>query len=67
VLDPRWEPKEYFSKKLNRKVTSKADVEIVMGGDGPEVSSGGGVSLHNVQINRTTIVIKGKIIFFAAR
>jgi hypothetical protein len=48
VLDPRWEPKEYFSKKLNRKVTSKADVDIEMVDDGPEVSSGGGVSLHNV-------------------
>jgi hypothetical protein len=48
VLDPRWEPTEYYSKKLNRMVVSKADVEVEMGKDGPEVKTGGGTSLHDV-------------------
>jgi hypothetical protein len=48
VLDPRWEATEYYSKKLNRTVTSKADVEVAMGQDGPEVVPGGGTSLHDV-------------------
>jgi hypothetical protein len=48
VLDPRWESHQYFSKKLNRMVTSAADVDIVAGKDGPEVQTGGGTSLHDV-------------------
>ena len=49
VLDPRWEPTEYFSKKLGRMVTSDADVDVVVGGkDGPEVLPDGGTSLHDV-------------------
>lgn len=48
VLDPRWEPTEYFSKKLGRMVTSKADVDVVTGQSEPEVLPGGGTSLHNV-------------------
>jgi hypothetical protein len=48
VLDPRWESTEYFSKKLNRMVTSAADVEVVVGKDGPEVQPTGGTSLHDV-------------------
>ena len=49
VLDPRWQATTYFSKKLNRNVTSNADVNVVMGGtNGPEVETGGGTSLHNV-------------------
>lgn len=48
VLDPRWEPVEYFSKKLNRNVTSNADVTVAMGKDGPEVLPEGGTSLHDV-------------------
>jgi Tse2-like ADP-ribosyltransferase toxin len=49
VLDPRWQATTYFSKKLNRNVTSNADVSVVMGGaNGPEVETGGGTSLHDV-------------------
>ena len=48
VLDPRWEATEYFSKKLGRKVTSKADVDIEAGKGEPEVLPGGGTSLHDV-------------------
>lgn len=48
VLDPRWESKTYFSKRLGKDVTSRADVEVVMGSDGPEVLPGGGTSLHDV-------------------
>jgi hypothetical protein len=48
VLDPRWEATEYFSKKLGRKVTSKADVDIQVGKGEPEVLPGGGTSLHDV-------------------
>jgi hypothetical protein len=48
VLDPRWEATEYFSKRLGRNVTSKADVDIVTGSNGPEVLPGGGTSLHDV-------------------
>lgn len=48
VLDPRWEATEYFSKKLGRMVTSKADVDVGMGSGGPEVLPGGGTSLHDV-------------------
>jgi hypothetical protein len=40
VLDPRWEATEYYSKKLGRMVTSKADVEVEMGKGGPEVIPG---------------------------
>jgi len=39
VLDPRWEASEYYSKKLGRMVTSKADVDVAMGQNGPEVTS----------------------------
>lgn len=49
VLDPRWESTEYFSKKLNKMVTSAADVDVVIGGkDGPVVLPNGGTSLHDV-------------------
>jgi hypothetical protein len=48
ILDPRWETTEYFSKKRNKMMISKADVSVVMGKDGPEVETGGGTSLHNV-------------------
>lgn len=49
VLDPRWESTEYFSRKLNKMVTSAADVDVVVGGkDGPEVLPDGGTSLHDV-------------------
>jgi hypothetical protein len=48
VLYPRFESTEYFSKKLNRMVTSQADVDIAVGKDGPEVLTGGGTSLHDV-------------------
>lgn len=48
VLDPRWKATEYYSKKLSRMVVSKADVDVAMGQDGPEVIPGGGTSLHNV-------------------
>lgn len=49
VLDPRWEPKEYFSSKLKKMVTSQADVTVVTGGeDVPEVLPDGGTSLHDV-------------------
>lgn len=48
VLDPRWEPSEYYSNKLKRKVISKADVNVEMGDEGPEVVPGGGTSLHDV-------------------
>jgi len=34
VLDPRWEPTQYFSKKLDKWVTSQADVTVVGGKDG---------------------------------
>ena len=48
ILDPRWEDEEYFSRKLNKMVTSFADVDVVLGGkDGPEVKAGGGTSLHD--------------------
>jgi len=49
VLDPRWMPTEYFSKKLGRNVISPADVVIAMGQNEPEVLPGGGTSLHDVQ------------------
>ncbi len=49
ILDPRWQATTYFSKKLNRNVTSNADVNVVMGGaNGPEVETDGGTSLHDV-------------------
>ena len=48
VLDPRWESTQYFSKKLDKWVTSQADVTVVGGKDGPEVLPGGGTSLHDV-------------------
>jgi len=48
VLDPRWESTTYFSKKQDKYVTSPADVDIVVGKDGPEVLTGGGTSLHDV-------------------
>jgi hypothetical protein len=48
VLDPRWEATEYYSKKLGRMVTSKADVDVEMGAEEPEVLPGGGTSLHDV-------------------
>lgn len=48
VLDPRWEDTEYYSKKLGRMVTSKADVDVEIGKEGPEVVPGGGTSLHDV-------------------
>ncbi|MHB1057859.1 MAG: Tse2 family ADP-ribosyltransferase toxin [Rhodanobacter sp.] len=48
VLDPRWESTQYFSKKLNRMVTSQADVTVELGNDGPEVLPDGGTSLHDV-------------------
>lgn len=48
VLDPRWEPTAYFSKRLGRMVTSKADVDVIKGQSEPEVLPGGGTSLHNV-------------------
>ena len=37
VLDPRWEATEYFSRKLNRMVTSKADVDVVIGQEGRQL------------------------------
>lgn len=48
ILDPRWESNTYFSKKLGRDVTSRADVDIVVGQYGPEVLPDGGTSLHDV-------------------
>lgn len=48
VLDPRWDSTERFSRKLNRTVIDRADVEIVAGKDGPEVLPSGGTSLHDV-------------------
>lgn len=48
VLYPRWEPTEYFSKKLGRSVISRADVTVEAGKDGPEVLPEGGASLHDV-------------------
>lgn len=48
VLYPRWEATEYYSKKLGRMAISKADVEVAMGEEGPEVLPSGGTSLHNV-------------------
>jgi hypothetical protein len=50
VLYPRWEATQYFSKKLNRMVTSNADVTIEVGQNNnePEVVPGGGTSLHDV-------------------
>lgn len=49
VLDPRWQDTTYFSKKLNRNVISKADVNVVKGHkDEWEVEAGGGTSLHDV-------------------
>lgn len=48
VLDPRWETTEYFSKKRNKTLISRADVTIVTGKQGPEVQSGSGTSLHDV-------------------
>lgn len=49
VLDPRWEPTQYYSKKLSRMVISNADVDVVLGKDNPDVlSNGKGTSLHDV-------------------
>jgi hypothetical protein len=48
VLDPRWEDTEYYSKRLGRMVTSKADVVVKPGKDGPEVLPERGTSLHDV-------------------
>ena len=48
VLDPRWEAHVYFNKKLGREVESRADVSIFLGEFGPEVTHGGGTSLHDV-------------------
>jgi len=49
VLDPRWEPSAYFSKKFNKTVDIPADVVVDWKGkDGPEVHAGGGTSLHDV-------------------
>lgn len=49
ILDPRWQPETYFSKKLNKNVINRADVVVETGKDGlPEVLEGGGTSLHDV-------------------
>lgn len=48
VLDPRWEPHSYFSKRLDKNVVSRADVNVIQGKNGPEVETGGGTSLHDV-------------------
>ncbi|WP_338845397.1 hypothetical protein V8J88_16930 [Massilia sp. W12] len=48
ILDPRWEDTEYYSNRLGKMVTSKADVETALGENGPEVLPGGGTSLHDV-------------------
>jgi len=48
VLDPRWETTQYFNRKRNKTVISRADVEVVLGDKGPEVKSGAGTSLHDV-------------------
>lgn len=48
VLYPRWESTQYFSKRFNEWRTSPADVNVVMGTQGPQVEPGGGTSLHDV-------------------
>lgn len=48
VLDPRWKDTEYYSKKHGRMMVSRADVNVVMGKEEPEVEPGGGTSLHDV-------------------
>ena len=48
VLDPRWEESEYYSNKLNRMVTIRADVEFEKDKDGLKVLPGKGTSLHDV-------------------
>ncbi|MBI3230008.1 MAG: hypothetical protein HYZ45_07505 [Burkholderiales bacterium] len=48
VLDPRWESHTYVNKTTGREVTSRADVVIEAGADGPEVLPGNGTSLHDV-------------------
>lgn len=47
VLDPRWQPSTYVDQKGKTR-TSRADVTITTGLNGPEVSPGGGTSLHDV-------------------
>ncbi len=47
MLDPRWQNSTY--KKNGKTMTSRADVRIEIGEDGPEVvNNGKGTSLHDV-------------------
>lgn len=47
MLDPRWATTTY--KKAGKTMTSRADVRIEVGADGPEVvNNGKGTSLHDV-------------------
>ena len=47
VLDPRWQDSTYVDKKGKTR-TSRADVVVTSGADGPEVGAGRGTSLHDV-------------------
>lgn len=48
ILDPRWTDTQRFVKKTGKWKTDFADVTFVVGVDGPEVTTGGGTSLHDV-------------------
>lgn len=47
VLDPRWKESTYVDNR-GRTRTSRADIVVELGVDGPEVKTGGGASLHDV-------------------